>query len=154
MEAVTLRDVTENDLPVFYEHQRDVEAARMAAFPSRDWEAFAAHWAKILADDTLWKQTILYDGKVAGNIVGFEMEGKREVGYWFGREFWGKGIATRALAAFLKQITTRPLYAHTAKTNTASRRVLEKCGFVLTGEGSWQPDPNEAPVEEFIFILQ
>jgi hypothetical protein len=33
---VVLRDVVDSDLPIFFEHQRDPEAGRMAAFPSRD----------------------------------------------------------------------------------------------------------------------
>jgi hypothetical protein len=41
-----LREVVEADLPVFYEHQRDREAAAMAAFPARERDAFMAHWAK------------------------------------------------------------------------------------------------------------
>src|SRR5690606_18859114 len=43
--VVRLRDVEPDDLPVFYAHQRDAEAARMAGFPSRDRAAFDAHWA-------------------------------------------------------------------------------------------------------------
>ena len=42
--TVTLRDVTEADLPIFYEQQLDPEATQMAAFPSRDRDAFMAHW--------------------------------------------------------------------------------------------------------------
>ncbi len=48
---VQLRDVAEGDLPVFFEHQRDPVANRMAGFPPRDRDAFVAHWAKILADE-------------------------------------------------------------------------------------------------------
>ncbi len=54
-DAVLLRDVRETDLPLFFAHQQDEESCRMAAFPSRDWEAFLAHWTKILADETLTK---------------------------------------------------------------------------------------------------
>jgi uncharacterized protein (TIGR01244 family) len=131
---VQLRDVIETDLPIFYEQQLDPEAAQMADFPSRDREAFMAHWAKILANDNVQIQTILFDGKVAGNVVCFEQDGKREVGYWLGKDFWGKGIATRALSAFLGQVKVRPLYGYVAKHNIASRRVLEKCGFTLDAE--------------------
>ena len=53
----------------------------MATFPSRDKDAFMVHWAKIMADDSIILKTILFDGQVAGNIVSFEMVGKREVGY-------------------------------------------------------------------------
>jgi len=134
---IFLRDVVESDLPAFFEHQMDPEAATMAAFPSRDRDAFMAHWAKILADDANVLKTIVYEGQVVGNIVSFEILGEREVGYWIGREFWGRGIATEALDQFLGLEKTRPLYAHVAKRNAASRRVLEKCGFTLAGEDKY-----------------
>ena len=43
---VGLRDVREADLPIFYEHQRDPDAVRMADFPSREWDPFLAHWLR------------------------------------------------------------------------------------------------------------
>jgi RimJ/RimL family protein N-acetyltransferase len=152
-DANLLRDVTPADLPIFYEHQRDPVAVQMAAFPSRDRDAFMAHWAKILADETVIVQTILYDEQVAGNLVSFVQSGEREVGYWIGREFWGRGIATRALAHFLEGFPDRPRYAHVAKNNPASRRVLEKCGFTVCAEDLGAPDAAGNPVEEFVLVL-
>jgi RimJ/RimL family protein N-acetyltransferase len=140
---VHLRDVIESDLPVFFEQQLDPDATRMAAFPSRDREAFMTHWAKIMRDETNMLMTILFDGQVAGNIVSWQQGDEREIGYWLGKEYWGKGIATKALAEFLNQVTARPLYAHVAKHNLASIRVLEKCGFRRYGEND----------EEFILKL-
>jgi RimJ/RimL family protein N-acetyltransferase len=126
-----LRDVAETDVPIFFEHQLDPEATRMADFPARDAEAFNAHWERILRDDTLTKKTIVYEGQVAGNVVSWvDQDGKRLVGYWVGKEFWGKGLATKALGELLEEVTVRPLYAYVAKTNVGSIRVLEKCGFV------------------------
>ena len=93
-----------------------------------------AHWAKIMQGESNILKTILFDDQVAGNIVSWDASGEREVGYWIGKEFWGKGIATKALSEFLGIVTTRPLYEHVAKHNVASRRVLEKCGFMLSGE--------------------
>lgn len=150
---VLLRDVTENDLPIFFEHQLDPAATEMAAFPSRDKDIFMAYWAKVMADDSVILKTITFDGQVAGNIVSFETGGKREVGYWIGKGYWDKGIATKALAEFLDQVKTRPLYAHVAKHNIGSRRVLEKCGFVVVGEAKGFPNVRGEEVEEFIFEL-
>ncbi len=149
---VLIRDVTESDLPIFFEQQLDPDATEMAAFPPRDREAFMAHWAKIMADDSVILKTILFDGQVAGNIVSFVQSGEREVGYWIGKEYWGRGIATRALAAFLDQVKARPLYAHVAKHNIGSRRVLEKCGFTIVEEDKF-PDARGEVVEEFILKL-
>ena len=103
----------------------------MAAFPARDEEAFMAHWRKILADDAATQKTIVFEGQVAGNALAFDLDGKRRVGYWLGREFWGRGLATKALEELLELETTRPIYADVATTNTGSVRVLEKCGFTF-----------------------
>lgn len=124
-----LREVRDADLPILYEHQRDPESFRMADFPSREHDAFMAHWAKIRADPVNLIRTIEVDGQVAGSVSSFVRDGVREVGYWIDRALWGRGIATRALAAFLEVDRTRPLYAGLARHNTGSRRVLEKCGF-------------------------
>jgi len=143
-DEVRLRDVEPGDLPIFYEHQLDADATRMAAFPARDRAAFDAHWAtNILGNPEALMQTILADGQVAGNIGSWRQDGVRLVGYWIGKEHWGKGVATRALASLLHLVTARPLYAHVARHNVGSIRVLEKCGFrrereesvELSGEG-------------------
>lgn len=126
---VQLRDVTDDDLTIFYEQQLDPEATAMADFPSRDREAFMAHWAKNLPVATNIQRTILFNGEVAGNIVSWLQDGHREVGYWIGKSYWGKGIATQALSQFLAAVGERPLYAYAAKHNLGSIRVLEKCGF-------------------------
>ena len=57
--TVTLREVTQEDLPIFFEHQLDAEATRMAAFPSRDRDAFMAHWARIMSNEAGILNTIL-----------------------------------------------------------------------------------------------
>jgi RimJ/RimL family protein N-acetyltransferase len=129
-----LRDVLKSDLPIFFEHQRDPEATRMADFPARDREAFDLHWERVLADPALTKKTIVFEGQVAGNAVSWEQDGRRLVGYWLGKEFWGKGLATQALAELIDELGTRPLHAYVAKTNIGSIRVLEKCGFVRSDE--------------------
>ncbi len=152
-EQRVLRDVVEADIPILFEHQRDPEATRMAAFPARDREAFTAHWQKILADDELTKKTIVFGGQVAGNIGIFERDGKRLVGYWIGREFWGQGLATRALAELLAEFAERPLHAYVATSNLGSIRVLEKCGFTLVGHETEFDERLGEEIEEALFVL-
>jgi RimJ/RimL family protein N-acetyltransferase len=130
---VEIRPTTAGDLPVLFEHQRDPVAATMASFASRDWDAFVAHDAKLREDPTLIRRTIVADGQIAGSIGIFGQD-EREVGYWIDRASWGKGIATAALAALLDAFDERPLVAHVAIHNTGSMRVLERNGFVRTGE--------------------
>lgn len=129
-----LRAVSEDDLEAFFEHQRDPVATAVADFPARDQEAFDEHWARILHDESVVTRTIAVDGAVAGHLVSFLDEDRREIGYWIGREFWGGGVASRALTAFLDEDEgRRPLFAATSPANAASQRVLEKCGFVRCG---------------------
>jgi RimJ/RimL family protein N-acetyltransferase len=149
---VSLRNVEEGDLPIFFEQQLDPEATRMAAFPARDRDAFMAHWAKIMGAKTGTLQTIMFAGRVAGNIVSWEQSGERLVGYWLGREYWGQGIATAALSQFSSHVTVRPLVAHVAKHNIGSLRVLQKCGFTISGEDRF-PLADEKYGEEYILTL-
>jgi RimJ/RimL family protein N-acetyltransferase len=152
--SLQLRDAAETDLPIFFEQQLDSDAIQMAAFPSRNREAFMAHWSKIMVDDSVVIKTILFNGDIAGNIVCFEQLGEREVGYWLGKEYWGKGVASQALRQFLDVIKTRPLYAHVAKHNIASKRVLEKCGFKIAAEDKFFSKIFGKDIEEYILILQ
>src|SRR6187402_3117809 len=139
---VQLRDVETDDLPLFFEHQRDPIAVTMVAFRSRDRDAFDQHWAKLLADNSCLKKTIIADGQIAGNIGSWTSDGKREIGYWIDRVLWGRGIATAALSSFLRLEQTRPLHAGVAKHNSASIRVLQKCGF--TSIHSEDPQSQDA----------
>jgi RimJ/RimL family protein N-acetyltransferase len=150
---ISLRDVQESDLPIFFEQQLDPDATRMASFASHSRDEFMAHWAKIMPDKATILKTIVFHGKVAGNIVCWEQSGERNVGYWLGKEYWGKGIASEALSQFLVQVEVRPLYAHVAKQNIASIRVLQKCGFTMFGEDT-VPGIAGAVGEEFILALE
>jgi RimJ/RimL family protein N-acetyltransferase len=145
---VVLRDVTDDDLPLFYAHQAEPEAVARAAFPARDPDAFAAHWARIRADDGVVTKAVLMDGEVTGNIVSWEQDGKRLIGYWIGQDYWGRGIATKALRAFVEHLEVRPLYAIVAQHNVGSIRVLEKCGFSPTGKHR-----ADDGIEEFTYEL-
>ncbi|HVR97343.1 MAG TPA: GNAT family N-acetyltransferase [Thermoanaerobaculia bacterium] len=151
---VELRDVVPEDLPILFEHQLDPEANRMAAFPARDRDAFMAHWEKILRNPAGTIKAIGFNGRLAGYVTAFQMSGETEtqIGYWLGREHWGQGIATRALAAFLQLVPVRPLFAHVAMHNIGSIRVLEKCGFKLYREQREAVRGEE--VDEFLMILE
>ena len=141
-----LRDVVESDLPIFFEHQRDPEAVAMAQAPSRDHDAFMEHWrTKVLGNPRTKTKTIVVDADVvAGNVSSWEVvagapfghaDGERVVGYWIARPYWGRGIATAALARFVADYETRrPVFAYVAVQNVGSLRVLEKCGFRRVGD--------------------
>jgi len=147
-----LRDVVKDDLPIFFEQQLNQEANYMAAFTAKDptdRDAFTAHWHRILADGTVSTKTIIFNGQVAGSVSSYEDEGKPEVTYWLGKEYWGKGIATWALTEFLAHNNKiRPIYARVAKDNFGSRRVLEKCGFTVISESKGFANARGQEIEE------
>jgi len=145
--AVSLRSVEESDIEVFFRDQADPEGAAMAIFPSRTREGHFEHWHKILADTTSIIRTVDLDGEVAGNVVSWLSNGERLIGYWIGRSYWGRGVATDALALFVAEVTDRPLVAHVASLNVGSVRVLEKCGFVQRGTNM------DGEVEELVMEL-
>jgi RimJ/RimL family protein N-acetyltransferase len=127
-----LRDVRDDDVPVFFEHHNDPVSIEMAAFPPRERDAFFEHWQRIRRDDANVTKTIVFEGHVAGHVVSWVRDDKRYVGYWVGREHWGKGLATRGLAELVAELD-RPVYAEVSTTNIGSVRVLEKCGFAVIG---------------------
>ncbi|MGN9840753.1 GNAT family N-acetyltransferase [Nonomuraea sp. H19] len=131
---VRLRDVVEADLEVFLAQEHDPEAVRRSRFTPRPRERFLTHWkTRILDDPTVFVQAVTVGDALAGNLVAWWDGDRRFIGYWLGREFWGRGIGTQALALFLRQEKTRPLYADPFHANTASVRLLEKHGFQRAG---------------------
>ena len=152
-----LRNVVNDDLPIFFEYQLEQEANYMAAFTAKDptnQEAFMTHWHRILADETNIIQTIIFNGQVVGSVSSYEEEAKPEITYWLGKDYWGKGIATWALKEFLAQKNQiRPIYARVAKDNLGSRRVLEKCGFKIIGESEGFANARGQEIEELLLEL-
>jgi len=155
---IFLRDIIDDDLDILFRNQLDPEANHMAAFTSKDPTdrgAFNAHWKKILADATTINKTIIFDGEVVGSISSFYDDGRPEITYWLGREYWGKGLATMALQEFLANVnTTRPMYARVAKDNLQSRRVLEKCGFQMIEEGKGFANARGQEIDELLLELK
>lgn len=130
---VRLRPVEIADLESLYAHQADPLACERAGFVARDRASFDAHWASILGDPEKRIAAVLADGELVGNVGAWGTADERLVGYWIAREHWNRGIASRALAGFLELERVRPLFAHVVRHNSASIRVLEKCGFVERG---------------------
>ncbi len=155
-DEILLREVVDADLPAFFEHESDPIAVQMAAFTAEDpndHDAFIAHWAKIRANDAVTIRTILYSDRVVGHIASFNRGPDREVTYWIDRAHWSRGIATRALAEFLKLEQTRPLHARAAKDNVASLRVLEKCGFEMSAQERGFANARGQEIDELVLRL-
>lgn len=71
---ITLRDVRDSDLPVFWAQMSDERARHMAAVTRGyhyDRAAFDAHWDKVRSDPAVIVRTVLADGEVAGHAAVF-----------------------------------------------------------------------------------
>ena len=151
-----LREVIAGDLPIFFEHQRDPLGVYMAAFTVKDPDdraAFDDHWCRLRNDPTILMRTIEVDGQPAGHVSSYVGNVGLEVTYWLGREYWGRGIASAALQAFLLAQTHRPLRGRAAADNAASLRVMEKCGFVRIGDDRGYANARRAEIDEVILEL-
>ncbi|OQR88094.1 hypothetical protein ACHHYP_07574 [Achlya hypogyna] len=83
-------------------------------------------------------------GSVGVMLQSGDLEHSGEVGYWLGRAFWGRGLATAVLRTFLEgwvepyrrthaPVPLSKLYATVYTPNRGSARVLEKNGFMIEG---------------------
>ncbi|MFI6054388.1 GNAT family N-acetyltransferase [Streptomyces violascens] len=154
--AITLREVRDGDLPVFWEHLSDPKAQQVAAVTREynyDRKQFDAHWARVRGDGSVTMRTVLADGVVVGYAALYGPSDEREVTYWIDRAHWGRGIATAALAQLVALESGRPLFAHAAADNTGSIRVLEKCGFVVTGHGRGFAFARGQDIDEVLLTL-
>jgi RimJ/RimL family protein N-acetyltransferase len=148
-----LRGLRDEDLAVLFEQWADPVAVQMAAFTAPDHMdrgAFERRLSRLRADETVIAKVIVAEGEVAGTIGSWGDPGEREVTYWIGRSFWGKGIATGALRAFLTVDPARPLHARVAADNIASRRVLEKCGFRVVAHDRGFAEARSGEIEELV----
>jgi RimJ/RimL family protein N-acetyltransferase len=154
--AVALRDVEDADLDTIFDQMRDPESVHMAAFTAKDPHdraAFDAHMHKVRTSPEVLLRALTFGGDLVGTVGSFVMDGETEIMYWIARQYWGKGLATRALELLLELETTRPLHARAASDNRASLRVLTKAGFVPIGTETSYANARGAEIEETILRL-
>jgi len=161
---VTLREVLSADIPTLYSFERDPVWGATAKVKPRTWEVFEAVWAKIIrerATDTApaspqcVQRAILANGELCGTI-GLHLHNSRPaLGYGLGPEFWGRGIATRAVSLLFAEggpMAQRPLYATCAASNLASIRILLKQGFVIS-ERRTAPETDRTLAREEVGLI-
>lgn len=136
---VDLRPLEPADLGAIYALQHEKEGALLAGVEGEflDEETFRAKMEAAISDQTedLTIFALISDDKMAGYIGCFQGSGgKWQLSYWLAQAFWGRGIATAALAHMLKTLPPvvlgQPIYAAVIDGNVASVRLLEKFGFI------------------------
>ncbi|MDP9024553.1 MAG: GNAT family N-acetyltransferase [Candidatus Eremiobacteraeota bacterium] len=137
----TLRPWRLDDVDALPQIANDPEVVRFMnhRFPSPYTRADAETWVRLnLEEPDVLNWAIDVDGELAGGIGlipgVLEHAGNVAIGYWVGRRFWGRGIASDALrvltAHALAALRPRRLWANVMGENGTSARVLEKAGYV------------------------
>ncbi|MFZ4059465.1 MAG: GNAT family N-acetyltransferase [Ferruginibacter sp.] len=141
---IVLRTLNESDAPKMAELANNIKVARNLrdGFPYpytlKDAEIFIEKYGKTHPMNIF---AIEYQGEYAGNISlmpGTDVYRKSaEIGYFIGEAFWNKGIVSTAVNLIteygFKFLDIVRIHCGIFEYNTASQRVLEKCGFVKEG---------------------
>lgn len=137
---ISLKERTKNHVKIYFQKTQDAEIKRMLPSTVRtEEEALKAFEETQNPGATSYGRTVYYDEKYVGDIwcynINTEESPNGMLGYCiFDKKFWNKGIATEAVGLFLKELRQnyqmKELGAFLYATNAASRRVLEKNGFV------------------------
>jgi len=141
---LTLRAPTDGDADRILALANDIDIARMTTsmphpYSRADAEAFLARARSVdLNQEVAFAIDDGRDGLIG--VMGLFPHGPLgpEIGYWIGRDYWGRGYATEAASATLvwagKDWGRRVVMSGHFADNPASGRVLEKAGFLYTGE--------------------
>jgi [ribosomal protein S5]-alanine N-acetyltransferase len=147
-ERLLIRDFTEDDFAAVYAYGSDPEVVRYMVFPSSTRESTREHIARCISLASEQPRRVYDVGvvlKSTGQLIGGitlgvidPVEGQAAFSYLFNRTAWGQGYATEALKCMVRfgfeQLALSRIADSCDGENTASARVMEKCGFRCEGE--------------------
>ncbi len=97
-------------------------------------------------------------GGIGIDVVSYNAPRLGELGYWLGENFWGQGIASRAVPPVCEQgfekLSLARLRAVVRDSNVASLRVLEKNGFVMESKLRRSDRRPRSAVVEMVYVLE
>ena len=146
-ERILLRPWRDSDAESLFKWASDPDVGPRAGWPPhKSVEESLEVIRSIFNNDTTWAIELKESGEAIG-AMGYgpscdcalpAREGEPICGYWVAKPYWNKGICTEALSLMIDHIkeTTdiQSLISGHFVDNPASGRVMEKCGFVPTGE--------------------
>ena len=120
-------------------HIGDWEVAKwLSDVPYPYTEQKAEEWLNNINHDDLTFSIFMNDSLIGGVGVSLEEDNDLDLGFWIGKNHWGKGYATEAaigLIQYVKEETNfKQITACYIKGNTGSSNVLKKLGFEEIGE--------------------
>jgi len=154
LNMVALRPLQQGDYGPLFAFHNDKEALFLAGAgkPFEDEAEVKTHFDTVQQKGALVR-AILFEDRIAGYAASFMRFDKQEISYWLGRDYWGQGIASRAVGLWLTEFppTEIGLFARVVDGNPASARVLVKNGFTAAGRDRFFSDIRGAEVEETLF---
>ena len=146
-ERILLRPWLNTDAEALYKYACDPDVGTRAGWPPhKSVEESREVIRTVFHNDTTWAIVLRETGEAIG-AMGYmpdcplnlpAREGEPLVGYWVGKPYWNQGICTEALQLMLDHIRRTTHYTSLISShfvdNPASGWVMEKCGFVATGE--------------------
>lgn len=141
---LTLRQWRENDAEALYKYASDGRVSEMALWPRHTSVDMSREVIKdFFQPNPFTLAMVLKETNEPIGCIGLVPAGaehyrpfanEREVGYWIGFPYWGKGLTSEALKSMIEfcrnNIRLDSLLITTDAANKASQRVAEKCGFI------------------------
>ena len=142
-----LRPWRESDAEALFKYASNPDVGPRAGWPPHKTVKESKEIIRtVFHNDTTWAIELKETGEPIG-CIGYlpsdgckipARDGEPLVGYWIAKPYWNQGICTEALQAMLDHIRNTTDYKSLISghfvDNPASGRVMEKCGFVATGE--------------------
>jgi len=146
-----LRDWKISDFDDFFEYASVPGVGEMAGWPHHtDKEASKSILQSFIDKGDVYAVALRESGKVIGSLgvhdktmdEAYKADVQREIGYVPSKDYWGRGLMTEAVREVIKhafdKMKVDVLWCCHFTTNTQSRRVIEKCGFVFYGKGTYE----------------
>lgn len=166
-DVVDLRELTENDVPAWFERASDPESSALSGDPIPESGQMGAQWLQLhrerFRQQTGIRWAIVPKGSTESvGSIGLTITSKEEriaeLGIVIGRAHWGKGIGTSAARLVVRYafdtLGLAEIRAEFLQSNVASRRVLEKLGFHFQSAIPGDPQSDSDSQECYLYVLQ
>ncbi|MDD5254319.1 MAG: GNAT family N-acetyltransferase [Candidatus Nanoarchaeia archaeon] len=144
---IKIRKIGSSDVGDIYQNVKDKEVTKWTLniphpYSRKDAIAFVKRCRNKLRKEERYTFGIILKetNKLVGLVSLFHVHKNNknaELGYWLGKNYWGKGIMSEAVKLIIKfgfeELKLHRIYAEAFEENIASRKVLEKAGFKLEG---------------------
>jgi ribosomal-protein-alanine N-acetyltransferase len=165
-DRVRLRELTEDDVPAWFERASDPESSELSGDPIPESAEAGVQWLRLHRErfrrqaGIRWAIVPRGSTESVGSIglaVTSSEERIAELGAVIARACWGKGLGTSAARLVIRYafdtLRLAEIRAEFLQSNLASKRVLEKLGFRFQGAVAGDPRPGAVP-DGFLYVLR